>query len=64
MYAFKTLKVKLNFMCIYIYIYLWKYFSYLGSMITNDARCAREFNPGLSWQKQHSTARRLFSPAN
>jgi hypothetical protein len=23
-----------------------------------------KLNPGLSWQKQHSTNRRLFSPAN
>jgi hypothetical protein len=22
-----------------------------------------KLNPGLSWQKQHSTGRRLFSPA-
>jgi len=23
-----------------------------------------KLNPGLSWQKQHSTRRRLFSPTN
>jgi len=23
-----------------------------------------KLNPGLSWQKQHSTRRELFSPAN
>jgi hypothetical protein len=36
-----------------------EYFSYFGSMITNDAK----LNPVLPWQKQHST-RRLFSPGN
>jgi hypothetical protein len=39
-------------------------FSYLGSMITNDARCTREIKARLPWQKQHSTRRRLSSPAN
>jgi hypothetical protein len=40
-------------------------FNYLGSMITNDARCTREIlRPGLPWQEQHSTRRRLSSPAN
>jgi hypothetical protein len=32
--------------------------NYLGSMITNDARCTREIRPGLPWQKQHSTFNR------
>jgi hypothetical protein len=41
-----------------------EYFNYLGSMITNDARCTREKNPELPWKKQQSTRRRLFSPAN
>jgi hypothetical protein len=30
-------------------------FSYLGSVITSDARCTHEINPGLPWHKQHST---------
>jgi hypothetical protein len=39
-----------------------EHFKYLGSMITNDARCIREIvvNPGLPRQKQYSTERRLF----
>ena len=32
--------------------------SYLGNMITNDASCTRKLNPGLSWQKQHSTRKK------
>jgi Tfp pilus assembly major pilin PilA len=36
-----------------------EYFNYLDSMITNYARCARE----IKWLKQHSTRRRIFSPA-
>jgi hypothetical protein len=41
-----------------------EYFNYLGSIITNDARCTREINPELLWQKQHLTRRRIFSPSN
>jgi len=41
-----------------------EYFNYLGSIIINDARRTCEINPGLSWQKQHSTRRRLFMAAN
>jgi len=37
-----------------------EYFNYSGSLTTNDARCTRELQPGLPWQKQHSTRRRLF----
>jgi hypothetical protein len=37
-----------------------EYFNHLGSKITNDVK----LNPGLPWQKQHSTRRRLFSLAN
>jgi hypothetical protein len=37
-----------------------EYFSYFGSMITNDVK----LNPVLPWQKQNSTRRRLFSPGN
>jgi len=33
-------------------------------MKTNDAKCTREINPELSWQKRHSVRRRLFSQAN
>jgi hypothetical protein len=41
-----------------------RYFNYLGSMITNDARCLHmKLNPGLVLKKQHST-RTLFSPAD
>jgi hypothetical protein len=39
-------------------------FNYLGSMITNDAGVHEKLRPGLPWQKQHSTGRRLSSPAN
>ena len=38
-----------------------EYFNCLGNMITNDARCTRDIKSGLSWQKQHSTGRRLFT---
>ena len=43
-----------------------EYFNYLGSVITNDARCTREIvvNPGLPSPKQHSTGRRLYSLTN
>jgi hypothetical protein len=41
-----------------------EYFYYVCSMTTNSARYTHESNPGLPWQKQHSTRRRLFSPAN
>jgi hypothetical protein len=40
-----------------------EYFNYLGSMITNDARFAREIQSRNAMVKQHST-RRPFSPAN
>jgi len=33
-------------------------------LITSDARCAHELNPGLPWQKQGSPKRRLFPPEN
>jgi len=39
-------------------------FKYLGSMLTNDGRLCVKLNPGLPWQKLHSTKRRLFLPAN
>jgi hypothetical protein len=41
-----------------------EYFSYLGSMITHDARCTREIKSRIALEKQHSTRRRLPSPAN
>jgi hypothetical protein len=41
-----------------------EYFNCLISMITNDATCAREINPGLPWQTQRRTRRRLLSQAN
>jgi hypothetical protein len=36
-------------------------FKYLGSMLTN---VGVKLNPGLPWQRLHSTRRRLFLPAN
>jgi hypothetical protein len=30
-----------------------EYFNYIGSMITNGARCTVKLNPELPWQKQH-----------
>ena len=30
-----------------------EYFNYLGSKITNDARCTHEINSGLACQEQH-----------
>jgi hypothetical protein len=39
-------------------------FNYLGSMRTNDEDVYVKLNPGLPWQTQLSTRRRLFSPAN
>jgi len=38
-----------------------EYFSYMSSMIINDARCNKKLNPGLPWQHLHST-RLFFSP--
>ena len=40
-----------------------EYFNYMGNMITNDARCISEIKSRIAWQKQHSTRRRFFSPA-
>jgi hypothetical protein len=41
-----------------------EYLNCLGSMVTNDARCACEIKSGLQWQNQHSTGRIIFSAAN
>jgi hypothetical protein len=41
-----------------------EYFKYFGCTITNDTRCTRKTKSELPWQKQHSTGRRIFSPAN
>jgi len=41
-----------------------EYFNYLGSMITLMQDVQVKLHPGLPWQKQHSTRRRLFSPVN
>jgi hypothetical protein len=41
-----------------------EYFNYLGSMMTNNERCTREIKSRISMAKQHSTRRKLFSPAN
>jgi hypothetical protein len=35
-------------------------FKHLGSMLTNDGRCAVELNPELLWQKVHLTSKWLF----
>jgi len=35
-------------------------FKYLGSMLTNDGSILVKLNPGLPWQKLHSTRRGLF----
>jgi len=37
---------------------------YLGSILRNDGNVRVKLNPGLPWQKLHSTRRRLFSLAN
>jgi hypothetical protein len=41
-----------------------EYLKYVGRMITNDARCKREIKCSIAMAKEHSTRRRLFSPAN
>jgi hypothetical protein len=41
-----------------------EYLNYLGSMITNDARCTREIKSRIPWQKQQSIRRKIFSSAN
>jgi hypothetical protein len=41
-----------------------EHFNYLSSMITNGAGVHLKLSPRLPWQKQHSTRRRLLSPAN
>ena len=38
-----------------------EFFNYLSSTVINDARCTYENNPGLPWQQQQSTGRRLFT---
>jgi len=38
-------------------------FKYLGSMLTNNVIVLVKLNPGLPWQKLHST-RRIFLPAH
>jgi hypothetical protein len=37
-----------------------KYFNYLSCIITSDANVHVKLNPGLPWEKQHSTER-LFT---
>ena len=41
-----------------------EYLNCLSSIITNDATCSREINPGLPWQEQRWTRRRLLSQVN
>jgi hypothetical protein len=41
-----------------------EYFNCFGSMITNYARCSREIKSMIIMEKQRSTRRRVFSPAN
>jgi hypothetical protein len=33
-------------------------------MLASDSRYRREINTELPWEKQHSTSRNFFSPAN
>jgi hypothetical protein len=40
-----------------------EYFKYLGSMVTNDARCTREIKSRIAMATQHST-RRFFYQQN
>jgi hypothetical protein len=40
-----------------------EYLNFSRGTITNDANEHAKINPGLSWQKQHSTRRRLSLPA-
>jgi hypothetical protein len=37
-----------------------EYLKYLGSLITNDARCTLEIKARMSWQNQQSTRRSSF----
>jgi hypothetical protein len=37
-----------------------EYFNHFASIITADARFTRKLDPELSWQKQHSTRKRLL----
>ena len=41
-----------------------EYFSCLGRLMTNDARCARGIEYRIDMKRRHSTGRRLFSPAD
>jgi hypothetical protein len=41
-----------------------KQLKYVGSLITDDARLHVKLNPGMPWQRQHSTRGRFFSSAN
>jgi hypothetical protein len=41
-----------------------KYFNHFGSRITSDEMLHVKLDPELPWQKQHSTRRRIFSPAH
>ena len=40
-----------------------EYFTYLDSMVTNDARCTHEIKSSFAMATQRSTRRRIFSPA-
>jgi hypothetical protein len=41
-----------------------EYFSYLGNMVRNYVSCTRKIKSRIPMEKQHSTRKRLFSPAN
>jgi hypothetical protein len=41
-----------------------EYFNYLGTMTASDSRYRRKIYTELPWEKQHSTSRNFFSPAN
>jgi hypothetical protein len=41
-----------------------EYFNYLGSMITNDARCTREIKSRIAMAKSALNKKKTLSPAN
>jgi hypothetical protein len=41
-----------------------KDFKYLGSIVTNDARCNLKLNPGLPWQKAAFNRRKILFTSN
>jgi hypothetical protein len=41
-----------------------EYFNYLGSMVTNNARCTREIKSRNAMAKAEFNKKKLFSPRN